>query len=196
MSKVSDNKVSKQARILEAAYKLFCDKTVNSTAIDDVVRYAGVAKGTFYLYFKDKYDLLDQIIIRKTSNVVVEAYKELIRARSVREMTAIEQLLFFTDYMIDFMKSNRKLTALIDKNMAACFRAVSEIDNRDFIDAINEFVEMFSNKGFTRDEAIRTLYIVTDMIGSACCDAVLYESPCSVDELRPTIHRLIEKMLA
>ena len=196
MSTISENKKSKQMRILDAAYKLYSEKTVNLTAVDDVVRLAGVAKGTFYLYFKDKYDLLDQIIIHKTSLVVVDAYKELLRVRTFKEMTVLEQLLFFTDYMIDFMKNNKKLTALIDKNMAACFRAVSEIDNKEFKDAVGEFVEMYSSRGFTRDEAVKTLYIVTDMIGSACCDAVLHESPCSVDELRPTIHRMIEKMLA
>ena len=45
---------------------------MHATAIDEVVKKAGVAKGTFYLYFHDKYDLLDQIVLYK-STVLVRA---------------------------------------------------------------------------------------------------------------------------
>ena len=56
MPSVNDNKTDKKKRLLESAFELFLDKSVNSTAVDDVVKGAGVAKGTFYLYFKDKYE--------------------------------------------------------------------------------------------------------------------------------------------
>ena len=42
---------------IEKSLKLFTTKGINSTAISDIVEKAGVAKGTFYLYFKDKYDI-------------------------------------------------------------------------------------------------------------------------------------------
>ena len=63
MPSVNDNKTDKKKRLLESAFELFLDKSVNSTAVDDVVKGAGVAKGTFYLYFKDKYDLLNQLSV-------------------------------------------------------------------------------------------------------------------------------------
>ena len=62
---VEEKKLAKKLRLLDAAYELFGSKGVNLTAVDEVVRLAGVAKGTFYLYFKDKYDLLDQMNVNE-----------------------------------------------------------------------------------------------------------------------------------
>ena len=47
------------------------------TSISDIVNEAGVAKGTFYLYFKDKYDLRDKLIAFKASQLFDDAHKAL-----------------------------------------------------------------------------------------------------------------------
>ena len=39
------------------------------TSISDIVDNAGVAKGTFYLYFKDKYDIRNKLIAHKSGEV-------------------------------------------------------------------------------------------------------------------------------
>ena len=66
MGKVDDNKRQKRERLLNKAYELFTTKGFTKTAISDIVENANVAKGTFYLYFKDKYDLKDKLIEYKT----------------------------------------------------------------------------------------------------------------------------------
>ena len=50
MPSVEENKLKKRNKILEAAYNLFAKNGINTTPIDEVVKCAGVAKGTFYLY--------------------------------------------------------------------------------------------------------------------------------------------------
>ena len=57
MGKVDENKKKKKEALFNTAYELFTTKGINATAISDIVEKAGVAKGTFYLYFKDKYDI-------------------------------------------------------------------------------------------------------------------------------------------
>lgn len=47
----------KRDAILQAAFQVVCTKGYYETRIDDVARKAGVAKGTVYLYFRDKPDL-------------------------------------------------------------------------------------------------------------------------------------------
>ncbi|MGQ9707775.1 MAG: TetR/AcrR family transcriptional regulator [bacterium] len=54
--------IAKQDAILKAAFAVVCDKGYYETRMDDVARQAGVAKGTVYLYFKDKADLYLGII--------------------------------------------------------------------------------------------------------------------------------------
>jgi TetR/AcrR family transcriptional regulator, transcriptional repressor for nem operon len=44
--------------LLDAAQSLVVEKGVSATTLDDVTRRAGVAKGTFYLYFRSKDDLV------------------------------------------------------------------------------------------------------------------------------------------
>ena len=57
MGKIELNKLQKQTSLLNTAYELFTTKGVNKTSIAEISKAAGIAKGTFYLYFKDKYDI-------------------------------------------------------------------------------------------------------------------------------------------
>lgn len=56
----------KKQRLLDTAFSLFTDKGIKNTSIQDIVDNANVAKGTFYLYFKDKYELQDILITTKS----------------------------------------------------------------------------------------------------------------------------------
>ena len=55
-SKIEQNKHEKKMKLLNAAYNLFGTIGFDKTSIQDIVHRAGVAKGTFYLYFKNKED--------------------------------------------------------------------------------------------------------------------------------------------
>ena len=57
MGKLESNKKKKEDALYNTAFELFTTKGTNKTTISDIVEKAGVAKGTFYLYFKDKYDI-------------------------------------------------------------------------------------------------------------------------------------------
>ena len=60
MGKVETNKKQKNTTLLQTSFELFTEKGFTKTTISDIVNRAGLAKGTFYLYFKDKYDLRDR----------------------------------------------------------------------------------------------------------------------------------------
>lgn len=51
----------RSAEILACASRLFHERGIGSVTIDDIVRAANVAKGTFYLYFRSKSDLLAKL---------------------------------------------------------------------------------------------------------------------------------------
>lgn len=48
----------RRAEILQAASELFQEIGYESTSVDSIVRSAGIAKGTFYYYFKSKDEVL------------------------------------------------------------------------------------------------------------------------------------------
>ena len=48
--------------IIEAAYEVFSTKGYTATGIADIAERLGIGHGTFYRYFKNKRDILDQVI--------------------------------------------------------------------------------------------------------------------------------------
>ncbi len=75
MGKVDENKKKKKEALFNTAYELFTTKGINATAISDIVEKAGVAKGTFYLYFKDKYDIKNKLTAFKTHELFEKQQK-------------------------------------------------------------------------------------------------------------------------
>ena len=105
--KIVSNKEHKENALLNAAYELFTKKDINATAVDDIVKKAGVAKGTFYLYFKDKYDILDRIVLKKTGQILSSAILET-ENRNFADNSA-DKVVFFINYIIDYLKQNNLL---------------------------------------------------------------------------------------
>ena len=64
MGIVDENKQQKLDALFQSAYDLFLTKGIERTSISDIAHTAGVAKGTFYLYFTDKYEIRDRLIAR------------------------------------------------------------------------------------------------------------------------------------
>lgn len=61
MKRQEKNDARREA-ILDAALELFSDTGFAAARVEDIARKAGVAKGTIYLYFKDKQGLLDGLV--------------------------------------------------------------------------------------------------------------------------------------
>jgi AcrR family transcriptional regulator len=74
-----------KAAIREAANRLFLERGVDATTVDAICEEAGVSKGTFYLYFHRKEDLLLEYGLRRLRRIR-EMLPELIGGRrSFRE---------------------------------------------------------------------------------------------------------------
>src|SRR6266849_4433660 len=71
----------KRVRILEAAQNLFLRYGVKRTSLDDVVREAGIAKGTLYLYFDSK-DVLFAGVAERLCEEVLRNAEEAIASSS------------------------------------------------------------------------------------------------------------------
>lgn len=65
------NKAARPAELLEAAIDVFTRQGYAATRVEDVARRAGVAKGTVYVYFKDK-EALFQAAVRHLIGPTVE----------------------------------------------------------------------------------------------------------------------------
>ncbi|MES5955056.1 TetR/AcrR family transcriptional regulator [Bacillus fungorum] len=63
----------RRKEILETAERLFITKGYTKTTVNDILSEIGIAKGTFYHYFKSKEEVMDEIIMRIIKEDVAKA---------------------------------------------------------------------------------------------------------------------------
>ncbi len=92
------DKIEKENRLLNTAFKLFTEKGIKNTSIQDIVDSADVAKGTFYLYFKDKYQIRDVLIAKQSEKLFSDALNSL---RKTYISNFSDQIIYIINYVID-----------------------------------------------------------------------------------------------
>jgi len=104
---------NKRDVIFLKAEELFQRYGYKKVSVDDIVAKAGVAKGTFYLYFKSKDELYNQIILS-----YYEEAKKLTEEVIKKDVSGDIKLLFYKDFMYGFFyfKDNKILKELMVEN--------------------------------------------------------------------------------
>lgn len=195
ITRTTKKKKIKEKELFLAAYELFSDNTVEKTSIDDIVKKAGVAKGTFYLYFKDKYDILNQLILQKSNKIIKEAVEETntLGIKDFRERT-----LSFIDYIINYLKDNISLLKLINKNISwGLYRkAIMKPEEYEEVKKVLDiFIENLHNEGMKREEAEMTLFMIFELVGSVCFTTIILKEPTEIDKIKPILFKKILAML-
>ena len=96
----------KRKLILKVAEKLISKKGYSKTTIDEITKKAGIGKGTFYLYFKNKNDLFFSIIKEELENLITNIKKEVEEIDDFFERLkkGIEMYLDYYEKNYDFFK--------------------------------------------------------------------------------------------
>ena len=196
MTSVSQKKTDKKLRLLKSAYTLFESKGVNLTAVDDVVKAAGVAKGTFYLYFKDKHDLIDQMMIAESRTVLHGILNELREHCSREALPPADRLIFVFNRLLDYFAQHQKLIPLLCKNFSACYRANCESDDEETREDMKQLLTPFLETGMSETEARIHLFLLSDMLGGVCCGAITGDFPYDLDTIRPCLDSVIRKSVS
>jgi len=61
-----------RARLLEAGRELFARHGLRKTTVEELARAAGIAKGTFYLFFRSKEALYGQVLLEELPRMVAQ----------------------------------------------------------------------------------------------------------------------------
>lgn len=193
MGKVDENKKKKKEALFNTAYELFTTKGINATAISDIVEKAGVAKGTFYLYFKDKYDLRDRLVTYKTSQLFGNAHTALIE----QNIQGFENQMFFViDHIIDRLEKEPKLLQFISKNLSwgifkNAFEKTVPENSRQFYDY---YQDMLTQNHISCENQELMLFTILELVGSTCYSCILYQQPVSMEEYLPYLHQTIRQI--
>lgn len=192
--KTNLKKEQKKQSLLDAAYRLFLEKGVAKTSVDEIVKGANVAKGTFYLYFHDKEHLLQQLAYQISFRVLSEG-DEAVSARYVDDFT--ENVILLVDYIIEYFRQNKLILRLIQRNFSwPMVERQMSLREDPLWDKLMTSVEKSKvAQGRTEEELFKLIFVVLEMIGSTCYSSIILGCPDSIDNMKSVLYDLIRKML-
>lgn len=195
MGKLDINKKAKEDSLLATAYKLFTTKGVSKTSISDIVKEAGVAKGTFYLYFKDKYDLRNRLVAHRSSVVFKNALAEL--EKQDKQFTFNEKIIFVTNNILDQLENNKSLLVFISKNLSwGIFKStLTAVPKGDDVDFKAVYDTLIADAPGDIEEPEIMLFMIIELVSSTCYSAILYSEPVPLDKLKPFIYRSVNDII-
>ena len=195
--KNDESKNDKESRLLNTGFKLFIEKGIKDTSIQDIVDEANVAKGTFYLYFKDKYELRDILIAKKSMALFNDAINAL---HSSYIKNFADQLIFVINYIIDELAKSPLLLKFISKNLSwgvysQTVLKLYDTDKTSNTSMISLFLNGVTENNIKLKNPSVTLYMIVELVSSTCFNSILYKEPLPIEEFKPYLYDLIRELL-
>jgi AcrR family transcriptional regulator len=145
---VKEHDVRKK-EIVDTAERLFLEYGYEETPVEMIIKDVGIAKGTFYYYFRSKDELLDELV----ENLIEEVTGSIKRISEDEEGDPLLKIFKVSRYFRNLGVSKQKLTDYLheDRNihlhhrvekkvlpvMAACYSKLIEQGNEEGIFKVN-----------------------------------------------------------
>ena len=195
MGKVDENKQMKLDALYKSAYDLFIEQGIEKTSVSDITKRAGVAKGTFYLYFTDKYELRDHLIARTAGKLFLSAWEAL---ESSSVSTFEDRMIFIVDYILEKMQENKPMLRFISKNLSwGIFRqAILSSDDETEISIMELYRTRLLENPTVRLRAPETMmFLIIELASSTSYSTILENDPISFEELKPYLNESIRAII-
>lgn len=187
----------KKSRLLNTAFNLFTLKGIKDTSIQEIVDNANVAKGTFYLYFKDKYEIRDILIAKKSHKLFNDALKEL-RKNYISNLS--DQVVFIINYVIDELTKTPMLLKFISKNLSwgiysKTVLKIYENNENDEDSVYRLFLKGVKDNSLKLKNPEVTLFMIIELVSSTCFNSILYNEPLPISEFKPYLYDNIRNII-
>jgi AcrR family transcriptional regulator len=156
-------KENHKQQIMATALAMFANQGYNSTSVADIMQETGVARGTFYYYFKDKHDLLEQLL--ETNFTFIKSLflsKQNDLPTNVKEMES-----FFYNaslQMVNHPNSRNFMTMMISDARISDMVFIEKINRfyDDLAEVFCAYIELVQKKGLIdkRDPKILSYFIL------------------------------------
>lgn len=207
MGKALQNKIRKRAALLESAYELFATNGFSKTTIREIADHAGVAKGTFYLYFTDKADIRDTLVTRMAARLLERACASMEEyvSSSTEEVSTADKFVYITDYILQYVSTDPFFVKYVSKHMSWGLlgegqkkeQAYSPLDpeNAASIGFVTYIRNMLDADGVKIRDLKVLLFTLLGMISAFTYDLVIYQEPMPLDDFKPHMHRMIRHLV-
>src|SRR5580658_931779 len=128
---------ARRAQVLRHAKRIFARKGYHRTNVADIISRAGIARGTFYLYFQNKKDLFEELL----EQIVSEMRTRILRIKvGADERNPVEQLRDNLRRVVAFVLQERELTDIL-LNHSSGFDRELDAKIREFYDRIAQMIQ-------------------------------------------------------
>ena len=184
--------ISKRNRIQLAAMQLFQEQGVDSTSVNEIVKRANVAKGTFYVYYKDKKELISQILTKKHGRML----NDLLNTSYEKAMKEGKHwMLALVEEMISFYENNPDILRMIQKNIT---NTLDTMEHRDQvlkeIERLQDILSILKKEHESTRQALNKFVLIMETTSFLCYNAIFYQQPDSLTEIKPLIMDTVEKL--
>lgn len=172
----------RRADIIAVARELFATKGVAETSVSEIVRAAGVAQGTFYLYFASK-EVAVNAVVEDIANEMCGAIETMSRSR---ELASLEKVAHIRDLLLGNAGCSPSERRLIEYFQAKGDRRFHDELCRELVKrlvpAVTEAIAQGVEEGnFDVADPEATAHVVL------AASIVLHDQPASFDQ--PTLDR-------
>ena len=193
-SKVLENKKNKKNALLKSAFDLFTKTDIHSVSVQDIVKQAGVAKGTFYLYFKDKYQARDVLIQNEAMRLFNNAHLEL-EKNDIQDFE--DAVVYIINQVLLQLENNPIILKFIERNLSwgIFHEHLQNTIEGNTLDLVSNFRSLAEKNGYYFDRTEVVLYIIIETAGSTCYNSILYDQPLPIKEFKPYLFQSIRAIL-
>ena len=186
---------SKRSEIMEAALVVFKEKGLEKTSVRDIMNESGYGLGTFYLYYADKKDLMERMVLDKSMELIIDA------EANCSGDDPVQRYISFVEYIMDYLVANPFELELMSQNITWALYTKLENDERlkeadstlQFI--LNKYENLFSHT-YSQSQKLYILSLTLEIMMSTCKSALMEESILSIDEMKPVLFTVIGKMFS
>ena len=194
MGKVEENKRKKKDAIVNSAFALFIDHGIKDTSIADIMKKAELAKGTFYLYFKDKYEVRDYLVRKKAAQLFENAIVTL-KENNITEFD--DKIIFIVDNLLDQLNNNKILLKFISKNLSwGILRHSIENTTVNEGESVADYIEQLAKSSGRHIRNLEMMvFMIAELVNSTAHSVILYKQPVELSELKKELYPLIINMV-
>ena len=169
MTKRQEQALKTRQKILDAVFELLLKNEYDNLNIDDITNHCGVAKGTFYVYFKHKEDVVFEICRPFFARIEKDMQK-------MKNKNIVERLTYYFDeFMKEVQRYGINITRVWFKGVIDPSKAPENYDNKKWqydvdmlTDILNNAIKSKELKEDTPVELITHL-IISELYGMMTC---------------------------
>lgn len=192
-AKRAKKRIAKKDNIAEAAYQLFLEQGFDNVSVQEITDRAGVAKGTFYLYFRDREELKEYVIARKSRQLFQDA---IIALRQTDISSFEDQIIFIIDYVVDVLARNTDALKLIAKNLSfgVFNRRLGEVFMGEG-DVMRLLIDAAKKDHLQLKNPRILFFMIIELTSSTCFSCILESEPVELAIYKPYLFDTIRQMI-